>query len=124
MRQAACADACGGVPECDFPVRRVRRRGPSTLTSSTLKEARRRSSSRRPASRCSSMPGGRASTGVTPIGFLQPRSMRESSQIDHLVITHYHADHVGGAAQLAARLPIRHFIDRGAQRQRRRASGV
>jgi beta-lactamase superfamily II metal-dependent hydrolase len=35
-------------------------------------------------------------------------------QIDHLVITHYHADHVGGAAQLAARLPIRHFIDRGA----------
>jgi competence protein ComEC len=35
------------------------------------------------------------------------------SQIDHLVITHYHADHVGGTAQLAARLPIRHFIDRG-----------
>jgi beta-lactamase superfamily II metal-dependent hydrolase len=34
-------------------------------------------------------------------------------QIDHLVITHYHADHVGGAAQLAARLPVRHFIDRG-----------
>jgi beta-lactamase superfamily II metal-dependent hydrolase len=35
------------------------------------------------------------------------------SQIDHLVITHYHADHSGGAAQLAARLPIRHFVDRG-----------
>lgn len=34
-------------------------------------------------------------------------------QIDHLVITHYHADHVGGTAQLDARLPIRHFIDRG-----------
>ena len=34
-------------------------------------------------------------------------------QIDHLVITHYHADHVGGAGQLAARLPIRHFVDRG-----------
>jgi len=34
-------------------------------------------------------------------------------QIDHFVVTHYHADHVGGAAQLAARLPIRHFIDRG-----------
>jgi beta-lactamase superfamily II metal-dependent hydrolase len=34
-------------------------------------------------------------------------------QIDHLAITHYHADHVGGTAQLAARLPIRHFIDRG-----------
>jgi beta-lactamase superfamily II metal-dependent hydrolase len=35
------------------------------------------------------------------------------SQIDHLAITHYHADHAGGTAQLAARLPIRHFIDRG-----------
>ena len=34
-------------------------------------------------------------------------------QIDHLVITHYHADHAGGTAQLAARLPIRHFVDRG-----------
>jgi competence protein ComEC len=34
-------------------------------------------------------------------------------QIDHLVVTHYHADHVGGAAQLAARFPIRHFVDRG-----------
>jgi competence protein ComEC len=34
--------------------------------------------------------------------------------IDHLAITHYHADHVGGTAQLAARLPIRHFVDRGA----------
>src|SRR5688572_7235385 len=34
-------------------------------------------------------------------------------QIDHLAITHYHADHSGGTAQLAARLPIRHFVDRG-----------
>lgn len=35
------------------------------------------------------------------------------TQIDHLVVTHYHADHSGGAAQLVARLPIRHFIDHG-----------
>ena len=34
-------------------------------------------------------------------------------QIDYLVITHYHADHAGGTAQLAARLPIRHFVDHG-----------
>jgi competence protein ComEC len=34
-------------------------------------------------------------------------------QIDYLVITHYHADHVGGTAPLAARLPIRHFVDHG-----------
>jgi len=34
-------------------------------------------------------------------------------QIDYLVVTHFHADHMGGAQQLAARLPIRHFIDHG-----------
>ncbi len=34
-------------------------------------------------------------------------------QIDHLVTTHYHADHAGGVAELAARLPIRHFVDHG-----------
>src|SRR5271169_589552 len=27
-------------------------------------------------------------------------------QIDYLVITHFHADHVGGVPQLAARIPI------------------
>jgi beta-lactamase superfamily II metal-dependent hydrolase len=36
------------------------------------------------------------------------------SQIDHLVITHFHGDHMGGATQLAERLPIRHFVDHGA----------
>jgi len=34
-------------------------------------------------------------------------------QIDNLIITHYHVDHVGGLGELAARLPIRHFIDHG-----------
>jgi competence protein ComEC len=35
------------------------------------------------------------------------------SQIDHLIITHYHVDHVGGVGELNARLPVRHFIDHG-----------
>lgn len=35
-------------------------------------------------------------------------------QIDFLLITHYHADHVGGVPQLAARIPIRNFVDHGA----------
>ncbi len=35
------------------------------------------------------------------------------AQIDHLVTTHYHGDHVGGLAELAGRIPIRHFIDHG-----------
>jgi hypothetical protein len=35
-------------------------------------------------------------------------------QIDHLILTHYHVDHVGGLEELAKRIPIKHFIDHGA----------
>ena len=34
-------------------------------------------------------------------------------QIDHLIITHWHGDHFGGAAELAAQVPIKEFIDHG-----------
>ena len=34
-------------------------------------------------------------------------------QIDHLIITHYHVDHVGGLEELSKRIPILHFIDHG-----------
>ncbi|HZP34672.1 MAG TPA: MBL fold metallo-hydrolase [Candidatus Acidoferrales bacterium] len=33
--------------------------------------------------------------------------------LDWLVISHYHGDHVGNAAELAKRIPIRHFLDHG-----------
>ena len=33
--------------------------------------------------------------------------------IDHLITTHYHADHVGGLPELATRIPIKEFIDHG-----------
>jgi hypothetical protein len=33
--------------------------------------------------------------------------------LDYLVITHYHGDHVGGAAEVASRIPIRNFMDHG-----------
>lgn len=39
------------------------------------------------------------------------------SQIDHLITTHWHGDHYGGLAELAARMPIRQFIDHGANIQ-------
>jgi competence protein ComEC len=35
------------------------------------------------------------------------------SQIDHLIITHWHGDHFGGLTELAARIPIKQFIDHG-----------
>ena len=35
------------------------------------------------------------------------------AQIDHLITTHWHGDHFGGMAELAARVPIRNFIDHG-----------
>src|SRR5262245_48822298 len=38
-------------------------------------------------------------------------------QIDHVIITHWHGDHYGGVAELAGRIPIRHFIDHGANVQ-------
>ncbi len=35
------------------------------------------------------------------------------SQIDHLILTHYHADHFGGMEELSRQIPIREFIDHG-----------
>ena len=38
-------------------------------------------------------------------------------QIDHLITTHWHGDHFGGMAELAGRIPIREYIDHGANVQ-------
>jgi competence protein ComEC len=35
------------------------------------------------------------------------------TKIDNLITTHWHGDHYGGLAELAKRIPIRHFIDHG-----------
>ena len=35
------------------------------------------------------------------------------TQIDYLVTTHYHGDHVGGVVDLASRIPIKTFVDHG-----------
>jgi beta-lactamase superfamily II metal-dependent hydrolase len=34
-------------------------------------------------------------------------------QIDHMLLTHYHGDHVGGMQELATRIPIIQYIDHG-----------
>ena len=36
------------------------------------------------------------------------------SQIDYLLVTHFHTDHFGGASELAQLMPIRGFVDHGA----------
>jgi beta-lactamase superfamily II metal-dependent hydrolase len=39
------------------------------------------------------------------------------TQIDHLITTHWHGDHFGGMAELAAKVPIKEFIDHGPNTQ-------
>src|SRR2546425_6806134 len=39
------------------------------------------------------------------------------TQIDHLITTHWHGDHFGGMAEVAGRIPIKEFIDHGANVQ-------
>jgi beta-lactamase superfamily II metal-dependent hydrolase len=34
-------------------------------------------------------------------------------QIDYLIATHYHSDHIGGLQELATRIPIRTYVDHG-----------
>src|SRR5258708_11236392 len=38
-------------------------------------------------------------------------------KIDFVLITHYHDDHVGGAPQLATKIPVGTFIDHGENRE-------
>jgi hypothetical protein len=34
-------------------------------------------------------------------------------QIDHVVASHWHADHYGGTSKLSQRIPLKHYYDRG-----------
>ncbi|MGE5568585.1 MAG: ComEC/Rec2 family competence protein [Rhodospirillales bacterium] len=34
-------------------------------------------------------------------------------QIDYMLMTHYHTDHVGGVPEVAAKIPIIHYVDHG-----------
>ncbi len=46
-------------------------------------------------------------------------AMRDAgiTKIDHLLVTHYHTDHVGGVPELVKRVPIGEFLDHGENRE-------
>jgi beta-lactamase superfamily II metal-dependent hydrolase len=48
--------------------------------------------------------------------------MAKIKKIDYVVITHYHADHVGGVPQLVAKIPVGTFVDHGPDRETSKAS--
>jgi len=39
-------------------------------------------------------------------------------QIDYLLVTHYHMDHVGGVPQLVEKIPVVHFVDHGPNQEK------
>jgi beta-lactamase superfamily II metal-dependent hydrolase len=46
-------------------------------------------------------------------------AMRDAgiAKIDHLLVTHFHTDHVGGVPELVKRVPIGEFLDHGVNRE-------
>jgi beta-lactamase superfamily II metal-dependent hydrolase len=53
-------------------------------------------------------PGGRDTDRITAA--MDAAGVR---QLDYVILTHYHVDHVGGLQLLAQHVPIRHYVDHG-----------
>jgi competence protein ComEC len=81
--------------------------------------------------------GGQATLFITPVGesllidtgwpgndgrdadrILAAASKAGIKKIDHVLITHFHVDHVGGLPQLASRIPVETVIDHGDNREK------
>jgi len=54
-------------------------------------------------------PGGRDSKRIHHVA----TAVAGLTNIDHMVITHFHVDHFGGAAELSALMPVRNVYDHG-----------
>jgi competence protein ComEC len=48
---------------------------------------------------------------------IQAAAMLGVTRIDYLIMTHYHADHLGGLEALLAKLPVDTFVDHGPNRE-------
>ncbi len=48
---------------------------------------------------------------------LKAAKLAKIKKIDYVLITHYHADHVGGVPQLVSKIPVGTFIDHGPNRE-------
>lgn len=51
--------------------------------------------------------------GRDPARIMQAVRAAGVKQIDYLLITHYHGDHIGGFLELSKQIPILHYIDHG-----------
>jgi beta-lactamase superfamily II metal-dependent hydrolase len=56
--------------------------------------------------------------GGRDVGRIQ-QAMRDAgiTELDHVLITHYHTDHVGGVPELVKRVPVGEFLDHGPNRE-------
>ena len=54
-------------------------------------------------------PGGRDSSRILHVA----TNVAGLSAIDHMIITHFHVDHFGGAAEIAESIPVRNVYDHG-----------
>ncbi|MEX2212926.1 MAG: MBL fold metallo-hydrolase [Phycisphaeraceae bacterium] len=65
-------------------------------------------------------PGGRDSGRIAKVA----KEDAKLTQIDHVIITHYHRDHFGGAAELSKLIPIFNLYDNGHHDERKQEAGA
>ena len=91
---------------------------------STWKAGKPRCSFRPAANRCWWIPAGRDSIRRDADRIAAAAKLGGVKKIDYLVITHFHADHVGGVQHLADKMPIVNFVDHGANTETDKAATV